>query len=186
LEDSDHKVEINKAWETIKETIKICIKESICFYELKKHNPWFEEGHSKSLDQRKEVEMQRLQDPSEINRNNLNNVRREVRRHFRSKRKEYLKDKFDELATNHKNNNTQDLYRRINEFKKGYQPRSKLVKEEKSDLLAVPQHFRYVKELHFQLLNVNVVSNVRSEVFMAVTMKNGVFWDVTPCDFCKN
>jgi hypothetical protein len=24
------------------------------------------------------------------------------------------------------------------------------------------------------------------EVFTVVTMKNGVFWDVTPCDFCKN
>jgi hypothetical protein len=28
--------------------------------------------------------------------------------------------------------------------------------------------------------------NVRFEVFMAVTMKNGVFWDVTPCGSCKN
>jgi hypothetical protein len=27
---------------------------------------------------------------------------------------------------------------------------------------------------------------VRFEVFTAVTMKNGVFWDVTPCDSCKN
>jgi hypothetical protein len=27
---------------------------------------------------------------------------------------------------------------------------------------------------------------VRFEVFMAVTMKNGVFWDVTPCGSCKN
>jgi hypothetical protein len=24
------------------------------------------------------------------------------------------------------------------------------------------------------------------EVFMVVTMKNAVFWDVTPCDCCKN
>jgi hypothetical protein len=24
------------------------------------------------------------------------------------------------------------------------------------------------------------------EVFTTVTMKNGVFWDVTPCDSCKN
>jgi hypothetical protein len=24
------------------------------------------------------------------------------------------------------------------------------------------------------------------EVFTAVTMKNGVFWDVTPCGSCKN
>jgi hypothetical protein len=27
---------------------------------------------------------------------------------------------------------------------------------------------------------------VRFEVFTAVTMKNSVFWDVTPCDSCKN
>jgi hypothetical protein len=27
---------------------------------------------------------------------------------------------------------------------------------------------------------------VRSEVYMAVTMKNAVLWDVTPCCFCKN
>jgi hypothetical protein len=27
---------------------------------------------------------------------------------------------------------------------------------------------------------------VRFEVFTAVAMKNGVFWDVTPCGSCKN
>jgi hypothetical protein len=27
---------------------------------------------------------------------------------------------------------------------------------------------------------------VRFEVFTAVTMKNGIFWDVTLCDSCKN
>jgi hypothetical protein len=27
---------------------------------------------------------------------------------------------------------------------------------------------------------------VRFGVFTAVTMKNGVFWDVTPCGFCKS
>jgi hypothetical protein len=27
---------------------------------------------------------------------------------------------------------------------------------------------------------------VRFEVFTAVTMKNGVFWDVTPCGSCNN
>jgi hypothetical protein len=28
--------------------------------------------------------------------------------------------------------------------------------------------------------------DVRFEVFTAVTMKNGVFWVVTPCGSCKN
>jgi hypothetical protein len=27
---------------------------------------------------------------------------------------------------------------------------------------------------------------IRFEVFTAVTMNNCVFWDVTPCGFCKN
>jgi hypothetical protein len=31
-----------------------------------------------------------------------------------------------------------------------------------------------------------VMKVVRFEVSTAVTMKNGVFWDVTPCDSCKN
>jgi hypothetical protein len=30
------------------------------------------------------------------------------------------------------------------------------------------------------------INYIRSEVFTAVTMKNGIFWDVTPCGSCKN
>jgi hypothetical protein len=36
---------------------------------------------------------------------------------------------------NSKNKNIRDLYRGINEFKRGYQPRSNLVKDENGDLL---------------------------------------------------
>jgi hypothetical protein len=80
--------------------------------------------------------LQWLQDPSEINGNNLKNIRREASRHFRNKKMEYLKDKINEVASNNKNKNIRDLYRGINEFKKGYQPRSNLVKDENGDLLA--------------------------------------------------
>jgi hypothetical protein len=52
-----------------------------------------------------------LQDPSEINGDNLNNVRREASRYFRNKRREYLKDNINELATNSKNKGIRDLYR---------------------------------------------------------------------------
>jgi hypothetical protein len=87
--------------------------------------------------------LQWLQDPSEINGDNLNNIRRETSRHFRNKKREYIEDKTDELATNKtnsKNKNIRDLYRGINEFKKGYQPRSNLVKDENGDLLAGPHN----------------------------------------------
>jgi hypothetical protein len=43
---------------------------------------------------------------------NLNDVRREVRRHFR-KNKEYLKTKIEEIQTNSKIKNIRDLHRGI-------------------------------------------------------------------------
>jgi hypothetical protein len=77
-----------------------------------------------------------LQDPSEINGDNLNNVRCEASRYCRNKKREYLKDKINELAMDNKNKNIRDLYRGINEFKRGYQSRNNLVKDENGDLLA--------------------------------------------------
>jgi hypothetical protein len=49
LKDLDAEVEIINAWETIRENIKISDKESLGYYELRKHKPWFNEGCSKSL-----------------------------------------------------------------------------------------------------------------------------------------
>ena len=66
---------------------------------------------------------------------NINNVRHEDSRHFRNKKKEYLNAKIDELETNSKTKNIRDLYRGINDFKKGYQPRTNIVKDEKGDLV---------------------------------------------------
>jgi predicted NACHT family NTPase len=74
--------------------------------------------------------LQWLQDPSEINGDNLNNIRQETGRHLKNKKRKYLKDRIDEIATNSNNKNIRDLYRGINDFKMGYQPRSNLVKDE--------------------------------------------------------
>jgi hypothetical protein len=52
------------------------------------------------IDQRKQAKLQWLQDPSEVNEDNLSNVRRETSRHFRNKKGEYLKDKLNELESN--------------------------------------------------------------------------------------
>jgi hypothetical protein len=55
LEDLDAEVEINSVWEMIRENIQISAKESLGYFELKKHKPWFDEGCSKLLDQRKQL-----------------------------------------------------------------------------------------------------------------------------------
>jgi plasmid stabilization system protein ParE len=65
---------------------------------------------------------------------NINNIRREARRHFRNKQKGYLKSKFDETETKSKIKNIRDLYRSISDFKKGYHSRTNIVKNENGDL----------------------------------------------------
>jgi hypothetical protein len=70
----------------IRENIKISAKESLGYCELKKHNPWFDEACSKLVDQRKQTKLQWLQDPSEINGDNQNTLRREAIRYFRNQK----------------------------------------------------------------------------------------------------
>jgi hypothetical protein len=50
-----------------------------------------------------------------------------------------LKGKITEIELNSKNKNIRVMYRGITEFKKGYQPKTNLVKDEKGDLLVNPQ-----------------------------------------------
>jgi hypothetical protein len=61
----------------------------------------------------KQAKMQWLQIPNLSNVDNLNNVRCEASKHFRNKKKEYLKAENNELKTNSKNKNIRDLYRGI-------------------------------------------------------------------------
>jgi hypothetical protein len=74
-----------------------------------------------------------------VNEDNLRNVRREASIRFRIKKREYLKYKINEIELNSKNKNIIYLYRGITEFKKGFQPKSNLVNDDKGGLLADPQ-----------------------------------------------
>jgi hypothetical protein len=49
LEELDTEVEINSTWEMIRGNIKISAKESLGYFELKKHKPWFGGGCPKLL-----------------------------------------------------------------------------------------------------------------------------------------
>ena len=106
--------------------------------------------------------MQWVQDPSQRNVDNLNSVRREASRYFRNKKKAYLKAKIEDLVTNIKIKNIRELYRGISDFKKGYQPRTNIVKDETGDL--VTGYYSILarwRDYFSQLLNVYVVYEVR-------------------------
>jgi hypothetical protein len=47
FEDLDTEMEINSAWEMIRENIAISAKESLGYCGLKKHKPWFDQACSK-------------------------------------------------------------------------------------------------------------------------------------------
>ena len=68
--------------------------------------------------------MQWVQDPYQSNVDNMNKVRRDASRHFRGKKKEYLLTKIGELGTYSKIKNIRDLYTGVNDFQKGYQPKT--------------------------------------------------------------
>jgi hypothetical protein len=54
------------------------------------------------MDQWKQAKLQWLQNPNQINGDNLQNLRRETSRTFRKKEREYLKGKINKLETNRK------------------------------------------------------------------------------------
>jgi hypothetical protein len=168
LENLNFTEDINRAWENIKENIKISAQESLGLHEQKQFKPWFDAECAEFSDKRKQAKIQWLQNPNQNNGDNLHNVQREASRHFRNKKKEYLKAKINELETNSKNRNIRDLYRGINEFKRGYQPRTSVVKDEKGDLFADSHSILARWRNHFsQLLNIHVVNDRQTEVHAA-------------------
>jgi hypothetical protein len=86
---------------------------------LKFNKPWFDDECSRLTNQRKQAKLQWLQNPTQINGDNLKNLRRETARIFRKKKREYLKGKVHYLETNNKNKNIRGLFRGISKFKRG-------------------------------------------------------------------
>ena len=107
--------DVNRIWENIKENIQSSAQESLGLHEFKQNEPWFGE-ECLGFYQRKRAKMQWIQDPSQSSVDNLNNVRREDSRHFRNKKKAYLRATIEELETNSKIENIRDFYRGISDF----------------------------------------------------------------------
>jgi ABC-type antimicrobial peptide transport system permease subunit len=142
LEILDNNGNMNSAYNTITENIKLLAKESIGQCESKHHKPWCDEDCLKLVDRRKQAKLQWLENSGEVN--------------------EYLKDKINEHDTNGQNKDIRDQYRGKTEFKKGYQPRTKFVKDRRGYLLVDPHKIlNRWKNYFFQVLKVHGVGGVR-------------------------
>jgi hypothetical protein len=80
-----------------------------------------------------------------------------------------LRGKINDLETNNKNKNIKDFYRGINEFKKGYQPRINIIKDESGNLLGYPKNvLNRWKNFFNQVLNVHRIHDVKqTDIHMA-------------------
>jgi hypothetical protein len=77
---------MNRAWENIRENIKTSAKDSLGDYELQQHKPSFDDECLKLTERRKQAKLHWLQNPSQVNGDNMDNVRHEART-FRTKKK---------------------------------------------------------------------------------------------------
>jgi len=162
LENLSDDGDINRAWESRKENIKTSAKESLGLHELKHRKPWFEEECLGFLDQKMQSKMQWVHDLSQSSVDKLNTVKREASRHFRNKKKANLKAGIEELENNSKIKNIKDFYRGISDFKKGYQPKTNIVKDEKGDMVTDSHSILARWRNHFsQLLNIHGVNDIR-------------------------
>jgi len=129
--------DINRTWENITKNIKTSAKERLGLHELKQHKPWFDEECLDFLDQRKQAKMQwqKIQQSNTKQCRQSKQCKMGASRHFRNKKKEYLKAKIEKLETNSKIKNIRDLYMGISDYKKAYQPRTNIVKDEKGDVV---------------------------------------------------
>ena len=85
MENVNDKREVDRTWKHIKENIKTSAKGSLYLHKLNQNKRWFDEESLGFLDFRKRDKLPWKQDPRKSNVDILNNIRREVSRHFRKK-----------------------------------------------------------------------------------------------------
>jgi hypothetical protein len=85
LESLDESFDIDNAWESVRENIKTSAKDNLGYQKLKHNKLWFDDECSKLIDQQKQDKLQWLQNPNQINGDNLKNLRSEASRIFRNK-----------------------------------------------------------------------------------------------------
>ena len=145
----------------ISDNIKGAAGESIGYYKVKKKKPWFDDDCSNVVERRKQAKLKFLQDPyTKRNRDNYHTERRETCHTLRNKKRDYLKGKLNEIETKSKNKNIRDLYKGIKDFKKVYQARLNVIKNENEELSDSNSILNRWKNYFIQLLNVHKVNDV--------------------------
>jgi hypothetical protein len=87
FESLDESFDINNAWENIRENSETSAKDNLGYQKLKHNKPWFDDECSKLIGQRRQAKLHLLQNPCQINGDNLQYLRREMCRTLTNKKR---------------------------------------------------------------------------------------------------
>ena len=120
------------------EHFEICVSAAECIGYLKKrqNKKWFDEECADIVKKRKVAKMNWLHEQNEVNLGQLGSIRRESTRVLKSKKREYLRGKINDLETNARNRNNRELYQGIRIERKGFQARKNIIRNGNGDTIA--------------------------------------------------
>ena len=106
-----------------------------------------------------------LHKQNEVNLEQLGSIRREITRLLKNKKREYLREKINDLEMNAKNRNIRELYQGIRVERKGFQARSNVFRNGNGDMIADSRSILNRWKNYFdQLLNVHAEQDIEDDL----------------------
>ncbi|PSN48471.1 hypothetical protein C0J52_11717 [Blattella germanica] len=133
---TEEETNINRERESIRDTIKLSASESVGLLNKRQSRKWFDDECADMINKRILAKMNWIREPNEQNSEQLCSIRRETTKFLKNKKREYLKEKINDLEINAKNRNIRELYQGIKIEREGFQARTNIIKDENGDMLA--------------------------------------------------
>ncbi|PSN55555.1 hypothetical protein C0J52_12130 [Blattella germanica] len=134
----EYQIKITNRFETLE-----CSEENVATEEenninreTRQSRKWFDDECADMVNKRKLAKMNWMREPNEQNSEQLCSIRRETTRFLKNKKREYLKEKINDLEINAKNRNIRELYQGNRIERTGFQARTNIIKDENGDMLA--------------------------------------------------
>jgi len=157
---------VDKQWENVRDAIVKSAEVTVGFCKRHKNKPWFDEECVKIVKVRNEARIAWLTQNMAETRNKFLNIRQAAHNLFKNKKRQYLKRKIEEIEENCQSGNVRGMYMGINNFRKGFQARTEMVKDENDNLITDSTGVLNTWKNYFdQLLNVEFESDREIENF---------------------
>lgn len=129
-------ISIQDEWTAIDRMVKQTATQELGKRIQTKRNGWFDSECEKLLQERRKVRQKMIQEQNQETTEKFKEARRKFHVICRSKKREFVKRKIEEIEENHAKNETRKFYKNLEIERKGYQPRSIVFRNEEGKLVA--------------------------------------------------